>query len=347
MMDKQLAEMLKKGTATGTLNGDELDLLLEKLDLADEELEAIDKFLVDNNIELLFAEDEANDDWLLEDCAEEDIAFAPPQELEAINTALLSSEKIQALGAQLSSQLNSLNLYLKDIAQIDILPIEEENELFQKAAHGDKKAAEKLFYHSQNLVLTVAVNYIEQKAVPFMELVQEANMGLYQALEKYDPNFSFRAQGIWWVKHRLDNYLKGDDLIRIPGNILEDIKKLQEKEAKLREMELSDKELAKELDWDLEYLEEIKNIIRNPQALEDYFDAKEEEERFLAEFGDDWNEENGDEMDYRLDSEWEEVLYDNDDEVDEAKETKGDLLHNMQKRSQARQNQPKHGYYHE
>ena len=84
---------------------------------------------------------------------------------------MLSAEKIQALGSQLSSHLNSLNLYLKDIAQIELLAEEEENELFHKAAMGDKKAAEKLFYHSQNLIITASANYLE-KAVPFMELVQ-------------------------------------------------------------------------------------------------------------------------------------------------------------------------------
>ena len=343
MMDKQLAEMLRQGTIAGKLNGDELDLLLEKLDLSDEELQAVDNFLADNNVELLYAEDEANDSWLLEDYPQEDNTIAPPQELEQINTALLSREKIQALGG---SQLNSLNLYLKDIALIEELSPKQEDELFQKAANGDKKAAEKLFHHSQNLVLTVAVNYIEQKNVPFMELIQEANMGLYQALEKYNPDFSFRAQGIWWVKHHLEEYLQDDDLIRIPANILEDIKKLQEKEAKLEEMELSDKELAKELDWDLEYLQGLREISKNPQVLEDYAQEQEEENQFFSEFGDDLSEEDQDEMDYALDDEWAEELYAEEGEEEQTEPGKTDLLHNMQKRSKSRQDQPKHGYYH-
>lgn len=343
-MDIELEGMLKKGKETGALSSEELDGLLEKLDLPEAELERIDQFLVDNNIELIYADD-GEDEWCEEEVMQEEPLFAPPEELAAIDTTLLSAEKIQALGSQLSSHLNSLNLYLKDIAQIELLAEEEENELFHKAAMGDKKAAEKLFYHSQNLIITAAVNYLE-KAVPFMELVQEANMGLYQALEKYNPQYSFRAQGIWWVKHQLEEYLKDEDLIRLPANILEDIKKLQDKEAKLTDMELDEAELAKELDWDLEYLTQIKAIVRNPQVLEDYFAEQEEEERFLAEIGEDLVEENDDEMDYALDGEWEEEMFADYTQAEQEKPQKSDLLQNMQKRSQARQNQPKHGYYH-
>ena len=171
-------------------------------------------------------------------------------------------------------------------------------------------------------------------------------MGLYQALEKYNPQYSFRAQGIWWVKHQLEEYLQDEDLIRLPANILEDIKKLQDKEAKLTDMELDEAELAKELDWDLEYLTQIKAIVRNPQVLEDYFAEQEEEERFLAEMGEDLDEENDDEMDYALDGEWEEEIFADYTQAEQEKPQKSDLLQNMQKRSQARQNQPKHGYYH-
>ena len=327
-INDQLRELLEEGEKRGFLSYDEILFALTDSALPEEEISKFYDTLQDKGITIVDDnsddEDEGDLFWQSDDLpeTEEKIEFAPKEELAKIAAEELKlSTAAEMIEAQ-DDKVTPLNLYLADVAAIAPLSAAEEDRLFFKAACGDKSAVEKLIHHSQALVLTVAEEFAGG-AIPFLDLVQEGNFGLFDAIMKYDAEFSYRVQAVWWIRYRLRCYVKEEgNIMRIPANIAEDIKKLQKKEHHLHHhlgRDPFDDELAKELEWDTEQVSEIRQMIKNPELLEELLEAEREEEPAT------------------------EPQQDPDDDYwDDEEDAKPDLLHSMQKRSQSRANQPHH-----
>jgi RNA polymerase primary sigma factor len=124
---------------------------------------------------------------------------------------------------------DSVKLYLKQISEIPLLPLEEEQELAVRAANGDRAAISKLAEHNLRLVVSVAKKYCGC-GMSFLDLVQEGNIGLIKAAEKYDVSrgFKFSTYATWWVRQTISRALTNQSrAIRIPANVVELVNKIK------------------------------------------------------------------------------------------------------------------------
>lgn len=146
---------------------------------------------------------------------------------------------------------NTTKIYLKEISKYPLLSKEEEQSLAAKAVQGDKEAKEKLIKHNLRLVVSVAKKYIG-KGLSFQDLIQEGNLGLIVAIDKFDPEKGFKLStyAVYWIKQFIMNGLMKNRNIRVPINIIvliSKIKKINQESWKELNRELTIKELTEKL----------------------------------------------------------------------------------------------------
>ena len=156
--------------------------------------------------------------------------------------------------------LDSVSLYLKQISNIPLLTAEEEKELGLKIADGDKKAVDKLVSHNLRLVVSIAKRY-RGCGIPLLDLIQEGNIGLMKAAEKFDLNKGcrFNTHATWWVRQTINRSLADKSrTIRIPSNVSELVNKIKKVSApmiqKLNRFPTSE-ELSAELGIEIDKIE--------------------------------------------------------------------------------------------
>ncbi len=128
-------------------------------------------------------------------------------------------------------ETESFNLYLKDINDLSLLTIPEENALAAKACQGDQKAKDELICRNLRFVVSVAKQYATQNN-PIEDLINEGNIGLILAIEKFDPNMGWRflSYAVWWIRKVIYDYMsKHSKLVRIPPNKLSTLSKLDKR----------------------------------------------------------------------------------------------------------------------
>lgn len=167
-----------------------------------------------------------------------------------------------------------LKIYLKEIGQIPLLNEEEEKELGRKSAMGDEEARRRLAEGNLKLVVSLAKHYTG-RGVPLADLIQEGNMGLMHAAEKYDyqKENRFSTYAAWWIKEAMTRAIDQQSReIRVPVHVAEKMKKVQKAAAELQQTlgrEATAAEIAEKLGDKSE--EDVKNIItylQNPVSLE-------------------------------------------------------------------------------
>ena len=167
-----------------------------------------------------------------------------------------------------------LKIYLKEIGQIPLLNEEEEKELGRKSAMGDEDAKRRLAEGNLKLVVSLAKHYTG-RGVPLADLIQEGNMGLMHAAEKYDyqKENRFSTYAAWWIKEAMTRAIDQQSReIRVPVHVAENMKKVQKAAAELQQTlgrEATAAEIAEKLGDKSE--EDVKNIItylQNPVSLE-------------------------------------------------------------------------------
>ena len=167
-----------------------------------------------------------------------------------------------------------LKIYLKEIGQIPLLNEEEEKELGRKSAMGDEEARRRLAEGNLKLVVSLAKHYTG-RGVPLADLIQEGNMGLMHAAEKYDyqKENRFSTYAAWWIKEAMTRAIDQQSReIRVPVHVAENMKKVQKAAAELQQTlgrEATAAEIAEKLGDKSE--EDVKNIItylQNPVSLE-------------------------------------------------------------------------------
>ncbi|MBQ3053287.1 MAG: RNA polymerase sigma factor RpoD [Clostridia bacterium] len=166
-----------------------------------------------------------------------------------------------------------VKMYLKEIGKVPLLSTNEENELAQRILEGDSEAGQRLTEANLRLVVSIAKKYVG-RGMPFLDLIQEGNLGLIKAVEKFDPTkgYKFSTYATWWIKQAITRAISDKSrIIRLPVHMAETINRLiRESRRMLQELgrDPTTDELAKELNMSQEKVREIMKIAQEPVSLE-------------------------------------------------------------------------------
>ena len=204
-----------------------------------------------------------NDDFEDEEPDLEDL-----EEVEEIKIDDASFSSIEGVSVD-----DPVRMYLREIGKIPLLNYEEELDLAQKVLEGDEEAKKKLSESNLRLVVSIAKKYVG-RGMLFLDLIQEGNMGLIKAVEKFDytKGYKFSTYATWWIRQAITRAIADQArTIRIPVHMVETINKvIRTSRLLLQRMgrEPSDEELAEELEMPVEKVMEIKKIAQDPVSLE-------------------------------------------------------------------------------
>ena len=221
-------------------------------------------------------DDEILDDMILEDAEDADI------DIEKIDLSVPDGVSIE----------DPVRMYLKDIGKVPLLTAEEEIELAKRMEAGDEKAKQKLAEANLRLVVSIAKRYVG-RGMLFLDLIQEGNLGLIKAVEKFDyeKGYKFSTYATWWIRQAITRAIADQArTIRIPVHMVETINKLiRESRQLLQELgrEPLPEEIAERMGISVERVREILKISQEPVSLET--PIGEEEDSHLGDFIQDQN----------------------------------------------------------
>ncbi|MFR0822338.1 MAG: RNA polymerase sigma factor RpoD [Clostridia bacterium] len=205
-------------------------------------------------------------DILQEDLEEPDI-----EDLEEVEDIKLEDIDLTAMdGVNVD---DPVRMYLREIGRIPLLSYEQELELAQKVLEGDEEAKQKLAESNLRLVVSIAKKYVG-RGMLFLDLIQEGNMGLIKAVEKFDytKGFKFSTYATWWIRQAITRAIADQArTIRIPVHMVETINKLIRTSRHLLQQlgrEPTPDEIAKEMEIPVEKVMEIQKIAQDPVSLE-------------------------------------------------------------------------------
>ena len=274
--EDRLNELMEKGKKAGKLSSEDL-LSLEELNLSAEEMEKFYGQLETLNVDIL------SDDVLppLDDVIPE------LEELEEIEEA--AEEEIADTDAMADtfSTDDPVRMYLKEIGKVPLLTPEEEQELAKRMADGDEEAKRRMAEANLRLVVSIAKRYVG-RGMLFLDLIQEGNLGLIKAVEKFDytKGYKFSTYATWWIRQAITRAIADQArTIRIPVHMVETINKLIRVSRQLLQQlgrEPKPEEIAKEMDISVDRVREIMKIAQEPVSLET--PIGEEEDSHLGDF---------------------------------------------------------------
>ena len=207
------------------------------------------------------------------------------KELEGIE---ISREEINDLSVPEGVNIDDhVKMYLKEIGKVDLLSAEEEKELAEKMAKGDEAAKQKLAESNLRLVVSIAKRYVG-RGMLFLDLIQEGNLGLIKAVDKFDyrKGYKFSTYATWWIRQAITRAIADQArTIRIPVHMVETINKLVRVQRQLVQelgREPTTEELAEALNMPEDKVREISKISQEPVSLET--PIGEEEDSHLGDF---------------------------------------------------------------
>ena len=168
---------------------------------------------------------------------------------------------------------DNVRMYLKEIGKISLLSLEEEQELSRRVAEGDEQAKNILAESNLRLVVSIAKRYVG-RGLLFLDLIQEGNIGLMKAVEKfdYDKGYKFSTYANWWIRQAITRALADQArTIRVPVHMVETINKMARIERQMTlelNREPTDAELAKKMGLSVDKIVEIRKISQDPVSLE-------------------------------------------------------------------------------
>ena len=241
-----------------------------------EKLDRIYDFLDSQHVDVLrLDEEEIEPDLFLEEVMEE-------EEEEEITVDPMDLSVPDGI-----SLADPIRMYLKEIGKIPLLSTEEEIELAKRMEKGDEEARKKLAEANLRLVVSIAKRYAG-RGMQFLDLIQEGNLGLIKAVEKFDyrKGYKFSTYATWWIRQAITRAIADQArTIRIPVHMVETINRLiRTSRQMVQELgrEPTPEELAKKLDMPVERVREIKKISQDPVSLET--PIGEEEDSHLGDF---------------------------------------------------------------
>ncbi|MDQ5983220.1 MAG: RNA polymerase sigma factor SigA [Eubacteriales bacterium SKADARSKE-1] len=268
-------ELMDKGKAKGHINTKEILDAMGDFDFEPEQLEQIYDSMESNGIEIIEdLSDIKDDDIDLTEEIAEDHEIADLQE---------SMETYSAL----STVDDPVKVYLKEIGRVPLLSMEEEMVLAKKISEGDEAAKQKLSEANLRLVVSIAKRYLG-RGMHFLDLIQEGNLGLIKAVEKFDytKGFKFSTYATWWIRQAITRAISDQArTIRIPVHMVETINRIKKASSQLLHKnghEPTADEIAEELKMPVEKIRKIMRIAQEPVSLE--VPIGEEEDSHLGDF---------------------------------------------------------------
>lgn len=266
---KKLGELLELAKdRKNVLEYQEINDYFKDMQLLPDQFEAILDFLEKNNIDVLRLQDN-DDDIILDD--DDDV------EVEKIDLSVPDGISTE----------DPVRMYLKEIGKVPLLTAEEEIELAKRMELGDQEAKKRLAEANLRLVVSIAKRYVG-RGMLFLDLIQEGNLGLIKAVEKFDyrKGYKFSTYATWWIRQAITRAIADQArTIRIPVHMVETINKLIRVSRQLLQelgREPTPEEIAAEMDMPVERVREILKISQEPVSLET--PIGEEEDSHLGDF---------------------------------------------------------------
>lgn len=262
-----IENLMEHGRASGKLTTKEITDALEELDFDVEQMDSFYDTCANYNIEII---EDFN--------AASELNIPLDDNQDALELAL-STEGI-AID-------DPVKIYLKEIGRVPLLSAEEEIQLAQRMGQGDTMAKKRLAEANLRLVVSIAKRYVG-RGMQFLDLIQEGNLGLIKAVEKFDhtKGFKFSTYATWWIRQAITRAIADQArTIRIPVHMVETITKVKKISSQLLHKnghDPSPEEIAQELDMPVERVREIMRIAQDPVSLET--PIGEEEDSHLGDF---------------------------------------------------------------
>ena len=263
-----IKDLLELGKSKGQLSTKEILDALGELDFDPEQIEKFYDTLESQGVEIV----EDFDDITIDD---EELAKAEGIELEP------------GMGADGVAIDDPVKVYLKEIGRVPLLTPDEEVDLAVRISNGDEAAKKRLSEANLRLVVSIAKRYLG-RGMQFLDLIQEGNLGLIKAVEKFDytKGFKFSTYATWWIRQAITRAIADQArTIRIPVHMVETINKVKKVSSQLLHAngrEPSAEEVAEELDMPVDKVREIMRVAQEPVSLET--PIGEEEDSHLGDF---------------------------------------------------------------
>lgn len=269
-----LQNLLEQGKKTGVLDYKEVNDKLEELELDADQIDKMFEYLEKNGVEIAGSIDD--DDIDLDD-----------EDME------ISNEEIADMSVPSGVSIDDpVRLYLKEIGKVDLLSSEAEAELAKRMAEGDCAAKKKLAEANLRLVVSIAKRYVG-RGMLFLDLIQEGNLGLIKAVDKFDytKGYKFSTYATWWIRQAITRAIADQArTIRIPVHMVETINKIVRASRQLVQELGRDplpEEIAKEVNMPVDKVGEIMKIAQEPVSFET--PIGEEEDSHLGDFIQDYD----------------------------------------------------------
>ena len=246
--DERKTELVELGKKKGYLTYEDLANSLKGLELTTEDLDDLYNLLSDSNIKVV--EDQGEDD--------------------ESGDALILDDNLLTKDLTIN---DPVRMYLKEIGQIKLLSMDEELALADRILEGDEQAKSELAEANLRLVVSIAKRYVG-RGMLFLDLIQEGNIGLMKAVDKFDVSkgYKFSTYATWWIRQAITRAIADQArTIRVPVHMVETINKLARIQRQLTlelNREPSEEELAEKMNLSIEKIREIYKISQDPVSLE-------------------------------------------------------------------------------
>ena len=274
--EEKLSELMKLGAEKNhVLEYSEIENVMKDMHLSSARMEKITSFLEKNGIDVLRMDvDDASD---VDDVDDEIIKNSEEVDLETVDLTVPDNVSIE----------DPVRMYLKEIGKVPLLTADEEIELAKRIEQGDEEAKKKLAEANLRLVVSIAKRYVG-RGMSFLDLIQEGNLGLIKAVEKFDytKGYKFSTYATWWIRQAITRAIADQArTIRIPVHMVETINKLIRIQRQLQQKlgrEATPEEIGAEMGLSPDRVREIQKISQEPVSLET--PIGEEEDSHLGDF---------------------------------------------------------------
>ena len=248
--DLIIKDLVQHGKVSGHISENEILEAMGKVDFEPDEIEKLYDSMEDMGVEIIDSFDDMSDEESSDKQNDDGVLVGEP-----------------------SATDDTVKLYLKEIGSIPLLSTEEELEIAKRAHEGDEVARAKLSRSNLRLVVSIAKRYVG-RGMSFLDLIQEGNLGLIKAVEKFDytKGFKFSTYATWWIRQAITRAIADQArTIRIPVHMVETMNKVKRVSGQLLHMngrEPTPEEVAEELNLPVEKIKEIMRASQEPMSLE-------------------------------------------------------------------------------
>ena len=251
-LEERKNKLLAKGKKQGFITYEQLAEELKGLDVDSDSLDDLYNTLVEADIDIVTEDgsDDASGEEITADVAVEDITLSKDVKIN-----------------------DPVRMYLKEIGRINLLTSDEEFEYAKRAEEGDEEAKRMLAESNLRLVVSIAKRYVG-RGMLFLDLIQEGNIGLMKAVDKFDPTkgYKFSTYATWWIRQAITRAIADQArTIRVPVHMVETINKLARVQRQLTQelnREPTEEEIAKKLGISIDKVREVYKISQDPVSLE-------------------------------------------------------------------------------